>query len=214
MPNRPSSVFLWCGSTLLLTLVVFLSVRFLDVPLAYFVRDHLYVNLHWSRLTSDLPDLLLQLVVFSSSFSLVFYRVRVRRGIDDNLTRLARLVTWAAPVSYLGKSLLKMVFGRGNTRMWLQEPGLYGGFHWFTFREGFEGFPSGHMAVVVTLLAALWRYYPKWRFWYLAVGAGLGAALVATNYHFLSDVVAGTWLGVLLETIVYRVLLYRPLGSR
>ena len=212
MQNRPSSMHFvaWIASTLLLALLVVLCVRYLDVPLANCVRNRLFVSVQWSHMTTNLPDLLLQVVLLTSSTALVLYKVRTSNGIYDAVTRLAKLVTWAAPASYLVKSALKCVFGRVNTRLWLQNPGLYG-FHWFQSRSGFEGFPSGHMAVVVTLLAALWRFYPKCRPWCLFLGLGLGVALIATEYHFLSDVIAGAYLGALVEAVIFWLLVREPL---
>jgi len=211
MPNRPNSVNLvaWGASLLLLTPLVVLCVLYLDVPLAYFVKNHLYGNLHWSRLTSDLPDLLLFVVLLTTSVSLVLYQVRTHRGVYDDLTSLEKLVSWAAPASYLAKAALKFAFGRVNTRLWLHEPGLYG-FHWFQRRQGYDGFPSGHMIVIVTLLAALWRFHPKCRPWCLCLGLLLAVALIATDYHFLSDVIAGAYLGAMVETVVFWLLLREP----
>jgi membrane-associated phospholipid phosphatase len=210
--NRSSRINLgaWATSFLLLAPLVVLCVRYLDAPLARYVMEHLYVNVQWSELTSDLPDLLLQVVLLTSVASLVFYRLRVRRGIYDALTCLAQLVAWATPASYLVKSTLKFTFGRVNTRVWLQQPELYG-FHWFEKRHGCEGFPSGHMVVIVTLLAALWRFYPKSRPWCLLLGLVLALALIATDYHFLSDVIAGAYLGVLVEAAVFWLLVREPL---
>jgi membrane-associated phospholipid phosphatase len=212
MPNRPrrTSLVAWTASALLLTPLIVLCVRYLDVPLAYLVRDQLFSNMNWSHLTSDLPDLLLLVVLATGSGALILYRIRIRQGIDDAITRLAKLVSWAAPASYLMKMVLKFVFGRVNTRIWLQQPDLYG-FHWFQRRPGCEGFPSGHMVVIVTLLAALWRFYPKCRPWCLLLGATLGVALVATDYHFLSDVLAGAYLGAALEAAVFWLLVREPL---
>lgn len=204
MPNRTRRANFLALATwsLMLTLVVFLCVRFLDIPLALFVKHNLYANAGWSQVTSDLPDLLLLAVTCSTFVSLVLHRVRSRRGLTDALTRLAQLVAWVGPVALLVKIVLKFVFGRVNTRMWLQEPGLYG-FHWCQRLQGCDGFPSGHMLVIVALMAALWRYYPKWRFCCLALGLLLGTALIATNYHFLSDVLAGAFLGVVVEVAVF-----------
>jgi membrane-associated phospholipid phosphatase len=213
MPNRPhQSLVAWTLSTLLLTTLTTLCVRYLDAPLASLVRDRLFTNLKWSNLTSNLPDLLLLVVLITSAAALILYRIRVRRGIDDAVTRLAKLVSWAAPASYLTKAVLKFVFGRVNTRTWLQQPELYG-FHWFQRRPGCEGFPSGHMLVVVTLLAALWRFYPKVRPWCLVLGVTLGVALVATDYHFLSDVIAGAYLGAAVEAAVFWLLVRETLTS-
>jgi membrane-associated phospholipid phosphatase len=211
MLNHPSrsNPASWTASALLLTPLLVLCVRYLDVPLAYFVKNHLFINMHWSQLTSDLPDLLLQVVLLTTFVALSLYLVRTKKGIYDATTQLAKLVTWAAPTSYLVKSVLKFVFGRVNTRFWLQQPDLYG-FHWFQRRQGCEGFPSGHMVVIVTLLAALWRFYPKSRPCCLLLGLSLGVALIATDYHFLSDVIAGAYVGVFLESALFWLLLREP----
>ena len=211
MRNLPHSTTpaAWVACTLLTIPLLVLCVLYLDVPLAQLVVNQFFANAHWSRLTSDLPDLLLQVVLCSTLAALILYRARSRRGIYDSVTLLAKLVSWAAPVSYLVKSLAKFVFGRVNTRVWLEQPDLYG-FHWFQRRQGCEGFPSGHMVVIVTLLAVLWRLYPKQRPWCLLLGLLLGAALVATDYHFLSDVLAGAYLGALVEAVIFRLLVRGP----
>lgn len=51
-------------------------VLYLDIPVAAFVRDHLYANRHWLRATSDLPDLLLTVVLVSTAASCCFYVLR------------------------------------------------------------------------------------------------------------------------------------------
>lgn len=185
--------------------LVILCILYLDVPLALFVRDHLYANPRWAATTADLPDLLLMVVVLSTFGSWALYLLRSRKGIFNEETWFAREVLWLAPASYLAKALLKMVFGRSNTRYWLQDPGLYG-FHWFQMKRGCEGFPSGHMLVIIALLAALWRHYPKTRPFCIVTATVLGAALIATNYHFLSDVIAGAYLAIVLEVVLFRLL--------
>lgn len=208
MSNRPCRMTQkWIGSILLVTPLVFICVRFLDVPVALFVKQHLYANARWSSLTSTLPDLLLMVVLLTTVAAFSIYRIRTRKGIRDSATNLAKLITWVAPVSFLAKHVLKFVFGRITTRAWVQDPGLYG-FYWF--RSDYNGFPSGHMVVVVTLLAALWRFYPRSRPYGLALAGLLAAALVATNYHFLSDVIVGAYLGVLIEAIAFRALIQEP----
>jgi membrane-associated phospholipid phosphatase len=66
------------------------------------------------------------------------------------------------------------------------------------------------MVVIVTLLAALWRFYPKSRPCCLLLGLILGVALIATDYHFLSDVIAGAYVGVFLESALFWLLLREP----
>lgn len=199
----------WIGSALLAGALTLVCIAWVDLPVALFVKNHLYANAQWSRWTSDLPDLLLVVVLLTTCCACTTYLVRSKKGIFDPLTGCTRLLTWAAPVSFIVKHFLKFVFGRYNTRRWVYHPDLYG-FYWFERRAGCDGFPSGHMVVVVTLLAALWRFYPRSRPLCLVTGTVLALVLVATNYHFVSDVVIGAYLGILVEALVYRLLLHEP----
>lgn len=209
MNNRCRKNVKWTAGALLLAPLLVICVRYLDVPVALFVKEYLFGNRGWSNLASDLPDLLLMAVLATTVAAFSLYLVRSNKGIYDDLTRLAQLVTWAAPASFMAKGSSKFIFGRVNTRQWLQEPALYG-FHWCQGLPGCEGFPSGHMVVAVTLLAALARFYPKSLPFCYFMALLLGVALIVTNYHFLSDVIAGAALGVLVEALVCSLLFRRP----
>jgi membrane-associated phospholipid phosphatase len=124
------------------------------------------------------------------------YLRRVRRGSRDEKTRFFLLSGTAMPVAFVVKQMLKYLFGRMNTRAWLENPGDLS-FHWFHGGEQYSSFPSGHMAVFAALAAACWFFIPKYRVVCLAVMIALGFAMIATDYHFLSDVIAGGYLGLM-----------------
>jgi membrane-associated phospholipid phosphatase len=118
------------------------------------------------------------------------------------------LIMYTVPASYIVKSALKYIFGRTTTREWLHKPELYG-FHWFQGVGSYAGFPSGHMAVFTAFSASLWRFYPRYRVIYVMMLLSLAVALIATNYHFLSDVIVGAYLGVIIELCIYKTLIRR-----
>jgi membrane-associated phospholipid phosphatase len=99
------------------------------------------------------------------------------------------------------KNLLKFAFGRPWPQTWVAnnvsfvKDGAYG-FNPFHGGVEYASFPSGHCAIVCAVVAVLWIIYPKHKIYY-AIGA-LAAAfgLVAANFHFLSDVIAGSFVGV------------------
>lgn len=195
----------------LVTLAVVIACHYLvDVPVALAVQEVLYGNRHWVSATNDLPDLLLPVVVLLGVWGWTVYFIRKRKGLTDVLTDLALVVGWAAPASFLCKVVLKVVFGRVNTRVWLTDTSLYG-FHWFQGGGNFNGFPSGHMVVFSTVAAVLWRICPRYRWWYATTLLLLAVALVATNYHFVGDVVAGTVTGILVAMAVHGLLRRRQL---
>jgi len=120
--------------------------------------------------------------------------LRVRRGIRDTRAEVYRLAGLVLPLSFLAKTALKFLFGRVETRVWLKEPSA--GLLWCRPGEGHLGFPSGHMAVFAALAAACWLCYPRLLVPCLLFLLFLCAALVVTDHHFLSDTVAGGYLGL------------------
>ena len=194
-------VFHICSATVLVTFCNY----FVDIPLALFVKEFFKNSTIWSKYTADVPDTLIYAVCMTTLVSLACYLIRVKKEIFDSATRCFLLITYAVPLSYVSKALLKFIFGRVNTREWLAKPELYG-FHWFHGSGFGGGFPSGHMAVFTALVAAMWRYSPRYRPLYLILSLLLAAALIATNYHFLGDVIGGAYLGILVEAGTNRAL--------
>jgi membrane-associated phospholipid phosphatase len=115
-----------------------------------------------------------------------------------------KMLAITAPVSFAAKSLLKYIFGRITTREWLLAPQDLG-FHWFNGGDRYTGFPSGHMVVITALVAIVWRFQPRFRSTYLVLLILLALSLVATNYHFLSDVIVGAYVGLLVEVCIFRI---------
>ncbi|MGA7800160.1 MAG: phosphatase PAP2 family protein [Gammaproteobacteria bacterium] len=177
-------------------LLVYASYRFLDARVAWAAQRLLIGRTGTGSGMPRLPDLLLPVVI---AVTAIGWAGRFMLAGDPSRTRLRDCLTLlgiVAPLSYGAKEVLKLVFGRIRTRDWLHHPQL-DGFHWFHGTGAFNGFPSGHMTVFVALAAVLWRYYPRYRPLLGALLALLGAALVLLDYHFVSDVIAGVYLGLL-----------------
>ena len=195
-------LFISLGVTALLVLFCH---YFIDAELALFISRRFAGNSAWARYTAAIPDLLFLLVSIITVVAVFCYLVQRRRKIYSPATSFFQLVAYAVPASYIGKTTLKLIFGRINTRVWLHNTRLYG-FHWFHGGGIYDGFPSGHMAVFTAFMAALWRIYPRCRWICLVFLMMLAAALIVTNYHFLGDVLAGAVLGWLVEAVSYRIL--------
>ncbi len=191
----PEKIRLSAGGFLFAAVLVVLSSAFLDAGIALWFDRLLRSDPLLSRFTSGIPDLLLPAVLILSGAMWTMYLLRVRRGSRDEKTRLFLLSGTALPVAYVAKQILKYVFGRMNTRVWLENP-VDRSFHWFHGGGEFSSFPSGHMTVFTTLAVACWLISPKYRNACLAAIVALGVALIATDYHYLSDVIAGGYLGM------------------
>jgi membrane-associated phospholipid phosphatase len=55
---------------------------------------------------------------------------------------------------------------------------------------------SGHTAVTCAVASVLWIYFPKARRLYVLGALAVAIGLIGANYHFLSDVIAGSFVGV------------------
>jgi membrane-associated phospholipid phosphatase len=90
--------------------------------------------------------------------------------------------------------LLKPAFGRAVP--WLYFARHNYGFHPFQVSSLLGSFPSGHAVLAGALASVLWVSCPKGRPSYLATSALLASLLVLGEWHFLSDLVAGTFVGI------------------
>ncbi len=192
-------------SFILTAVIVILSIWFYDQLLALYISKLFVKHPILHKYTADIPDFLFLTVCITTVFAFTGYLTRSRKGIYDQETTFFHLIMYSVPATYAVKTFLKYVFGRTTTREWLHKPDLYG-FHWFQGGGLNAGFPSGHMAVFTALTASLWRFYPRYRVIYALFLLTLAVALIATNYHFLSDVVAGAYLGVIVEACINKLL--------
>jgi len=54
-------------------------------------------------------------------------------------------------------------------------------------------------------MTVLWWSYPSWRLAYVACVAAVAIGLIGANYHFLSDVISGMFIGGLVGYITMKM---------
>lgn len=98
-------------------------------------------------------------------------------------------------------NVAKTVFGRtwpeswmGDNPSWMRD-GVFG---FFPFHQGpgWGSFPSGHTALITTTATILWLVWPELRIAWALLVAIVVAGLIGANYHFVSDIIGGLYLGV------------------
>ncbi len=170
------------------------SYYLLDTRVALFFKNVWISNSRLSIFSVNIPDVLFPIVCLITGIAWAAYFYLAKKGIYNAHTRFFQLIAVSIPFTFFLKAVLKLVFGRINTRFWLSHPRSIE-FHWFHGGGNYGSFPSGHMAVFMALVVALWRLYPRFRPWYIGFLSVLAMALIATDYHFVSDVIFGTYLG-------------------
>jgi membrane-associated phospholipid phosphatase len=108
-------------------------------------------------------------------------------------------------VAVATEMIFKRVFGRGWPDPTFVRDHLYG-FHLLHGETHWDSFPSGTASVSAAILAVLWILKPRVRAAGLLIVILVIAAVVVTNYHWLSDVIAGAFLGISIGWSTVRLL--------
>jgi membrane-associated phospholipid phosphatase len=187
----------WSLGLLGTAIAVVVCYLWLDRPIAHLAHDHIQQYRLFEKITL-IPEGLVPLA------AVVFVIVGLRGLIKRRLTRFQTVlllsgVSLAAAVAI--KNLLKYAFGRPWPETWTHNnPSLIRdnvfGFFPFHGGYGYESFPSGHMTAICTVMTVLWICYPRYRPVYGLCMAAVAIGLVGANFHFLSDVIAGGFLGI------------------
>ena len=179
---------------LLAALLIICSYYFLDARVALFVSRAWMSKAHFAIYAVTIPDFLFSLVCIITGIAWIAYFYLAHKGIHNTHVRFLQLVAVTVPLTFFLESILKHVVGRIDTRFWLHHPTIKE-FHWLHGAGHYNGFPSGHMAVFTVLVIALCKVYPRYRSAFFLFLSFLALALIATDYHFLSDIIGGVYLG-------------------
>jgi lipid A 4'-phosphatase len=197
-PSPASSILLWAVGVALFEAA---SILWLDRPVAAFFHDN---GGPWRPICELIQRLGIgtpYVVLFALTFA------GLRWG-----WYLPPLRPWAVPMraaaavpgflfaavaaSGLTVDLLKVIFGRARPKLFLAA-GTYD-FTWLGLGASYWSFPSGHAATAAALMTALWCLWPRHLLFYVALAALVAVSRVVIGAHFLSDVVMGAFVAVLI----------------
>jgi membrane-associated phospholipid phosphatase len=195
-PKQHDALRNWCIAFAITAAGVIASWLWLDQPIVFFVHRNVTVKalfIWLQRLPVALPVVSLFILAWCGFWSLM----------GRPLSRIQR-VALACTISFVTTNLisnqLKYAFGRTWPDTWIEnnpsliQNGVFG-FNPFHGGIGFAAFPSGHAAGLCSMMAVLWWAYPTWRPIYIACVVATAIGLIGANYHFLSDVLAGIFVG-------------------
>ena len=176
---------------------VAVSYLWLDRPIARLAHDALQ-QFHLFEKLSLIPDGLIPLAVVA------FLALGLRGLTGPTLSRFQTVLLVSGislAVAVVIKDQLKYAFGRTWPESWLHNNPSFirdnvFGFFPFNGGSGYASFPSGHATAICTVMTVLWICYPRFRPLYALYMAAVAVGLVGANFHFLSDVIAGGFLGV------------------
>jgi membrane-associated phospholipid phosphatase len=187
----------WSLGFLGTAVAVVICYLWLDRPIAHFAHDELQ-RFHLFEKLTLIPEALTPLAVVA------FLLLGLRGLSGRKLTRFQTVMLLSGvslAVAVIIKDQLKFAFGRTWPETWTRNnlsfirDGMYG-FHPFHGGGGYASFPSGHATMICTVMTVLWICYPGFRPVYALCMAAVAVGLIGANFHFLSDVIAGGFLGL------------------
>jgi membrane-associated phospholipid phosphatase len=186
--------------------VVAVCYAYVDRPVAYFVYAHREDRPKWVEwLTYPPPQ-----VQMWAPAALVVLMIRRALGPFRRSGHAVFLACLSLLVSVQFKDTLKYIFGRTWPETWVDNnPSLIrdgvSHFNFFHDGDGYASFPSGHAVRVLSMVSVFWLAYPRARIPLAILSVVLLVPLVAMNFHFVSDVVAGCFVGAIVGAYCARL---------
>jgi membrane-associated phospholipid phosphatase len=180
---------IWLLALLICMLVAALAFVYVDVPIARRVYGLLGSAGNLAKgLTSAI------LLGIEAAVALVLVIIRITRGRLPRIYEATALACLTSICAYaINDSTLKLFFGVPNPATVLQ-----GARHTFHFLKGASNssFPSGHMVLSGSFAGVFFRLYRRSILPLSALLLTGSILLILGDWHFVSDVIAGTVVGV------------------
>jgi membrane-associated phospholipid phosphatase len=193
MTQRPT---LFLSSLLLAAIAVVVCYKWIDRPVAFFMAAH---AMHEDTfiLMQRLPE------AFPVMAAIIFVFVGVWTIVGHPLPRFVTTLLLSS-IGYVAAEAvnrpLKIAFGRTWPDTWTHgNPSLIHnnvyGFNPFHGGQGYLSFPSGHTTAICAVVAVFWQRYPRYRPLYALLVTVVVTGLIGADFHFVSDVIAGGFVG-------------------
>jgi membrane-associated phospholipid phosphatase len=192
----------WGIAALATVIAIVVCYFFLDRPFALFAHTYLrparFAYFDFFDLLTLIPEPIP--VIAAVIFAALGIRALTGRALPRPF-EVALVLSVTALCTTMINRQLKFAFGRtwpetwtGSNPSFIQD-GVYGFFP-FHGGAGYAALPSGHMAAICAVATILWLCYPRLQPLYVFVVALVLVGLLGANYHFLSDIIAGVFVGV------------------
>jgi membrane-associated phospholipid phosphatase len=179
----------WLAFLVATLIGAFICIRWLDIPVALLFLNNVY---RFSALGQGLGSGILVSGELILIIGLAI--IHMVRGSLPNFAKALFVSCCASLSAFVANDhVLKVVFGRLPPAVLLHRIPIHV-FHFFRGGQ-FSSFPSGHMVMASAFALAMIRLQPRTLPAFavlLCIGASL---LIVGDWHFLADVIAGTFVG-------------------
>ena len=181
----------WLAALLTTGLLCLFSIEYLDMPIARLLfrggAAH-KLSILGALLSSSALVGLISIVI------LPLILIRLVRGTLSKFGETVIVAGCAAIGTFaVNDNVLKWIFGREEVATYLTNP--TGPIFHMLSGDISSSFPSGHAVMITAGLSACARVYPRLQLFVLALLAIMSGMLLLGHWHFLSDIIAGLFVG-------------------
>lgn len=186
--------------TVLCVALIFISYFFVDQRLTIYIHqyiDHGIVH-QIARVVTTFGLGVIYLVALPILFLIARFYLH-KHELSMKIVYLFAVVV----VSGIVCDILKMIFGRARPSLWFNHHIF--GFTFFKHHSNYYSFPSGHVTTAASFGVAMFLLFPKLRAYCVLFITAVAASRVILEWHYLSDVVGGFYLGAVTALVLYRI---------
>ena len=196
VPDRVRELRAWGVALVGCAVLVVICIFFVDRPAARFAHDIIGRHAVFLEMTR-IPE---YMATAAAILAAVLGIVAWARGAIGGALRVLFAAALSFIVAQAIKDQLKFDFGRLWPETWVNHNPSFidtGNYGFFPFHggAGWGSFPSGHMTAITSAMAVLWMAWPRWRPLWAAAAVTVAVGLYGMDYHFVGDMVAGSFLG-------------------
>lgn len=184
--------------------VIYWVHQYVDFPVALYIHEQVARQSRFYHLA----DMITHLGYTSVALAMFFIPFVISRFVCHCLvwTRRFLFMLQSMVVAGLVTDLLKMFFGRPRPKLFFND-GLQQ-FYWWHHRPmksyDFVSFPSGHATIAAAIGVGVMLSFPRWRWLGVVFMLFVAASRVILLDHYVADVMAGMYVGVVTSLLFYR----------
>ncbi len=187
----------WSIAAATVILLCLLSYIFTDIKAALWFHT---INKGWY---SDLFNIITdfgesQWYLIAGMLLFIVFRKTNELRADSGL-----FLSLSVAASGVSADIIKYIAGRARPILYFSEQ-VYG-FNSFHYEYQWISFPSGHAATAFSAAIVLTILYPKGRFFFLFAGTLIAFSRIFLTHHYISDVIAGSFLGITSSILLYNL---------
>lgn len=188
-----------------------LSIAAIDRPIADYSHAHWRVNQTFFSAMTKIVDPVPVYAGLVTGGYVIAALFGIRPGPKG---MIALRIALAILVAITLKEQIKFLAGRTWPETWTNnnpsyiKDGVYGFFPmkgWGSLGRGYHAFPSGHMTMIAVASVSVALNWPHLR-WLMTIPVAIVAiGMVGANYHWVSDLIAGAFLGAAVALAAHRL---------